>query len=202
MRKGAQTRDTILDVALDMASRDGLEGLTIGLLAERLGMSKSGVSALFGPREGLQLAVIRAVHEHFEREIFYPALRAPRGLLRLRALLQGWLARHIRELDSGCMYTSDAVVYDDRPGAVRDELLAMVLAWQIALERAARQAVEIGELPADTDREQLAFEARALVLALHHDARFLKAEDAITRTKRAFDLLLASVRASDKEELA
>ena len=109
MRKGAQRRATILDVALDMASRDGREGLTIGLSVERFGMTKSRVFAHFGAREVLPLAVIREYHERVEREVFYPALRAPRGLSRLRALLPGWLACHTRELDSGCMDISGAV---------------------------------------------------------------------------------------------
>lgn len=196
MGKGEQTRAAIVGAALDIASREGLEGLTIGLLAERMGMSKSGVFAHFGSREDLQLAVVREYHRRFEEEIFYPALREPRGLARLRAMVRGWLRRHADELATGCMYISGAVEYDDRPGPIRDELLRMVLAWQDALLRAARQAVETGELLAETDCEQLVFEVRALVLGLHHDVRFLKAGDARQRAERAIDRVIAQHLAS------
>src|ERR1700712_2712087 len=155
MRKGEQTRVAILDAALDLASRDGLEGLTIGLIADRMQMSKSGVFAHFGSREDLQIAVIQEYHRRFEEEVFFPSLKEPRGLPRLSAMYAGWVTRHTREIDSGCMYISGAVEYDDRPGPIRDELLSMVVAWQKALLRAARQAVAEGHLAADTDVEQL-----------------------------------------------
>jgi len=192
--KGEQTRAAIVAMALDLASREGLEGLTIGLLAERMGMSKSGVFAHFGSREDLQLAVVCAYHECFEDEVFRPALREPRGLARLRAMVHGWLRRHADELTTGCMYISGAVEYDDRPGPIRDELLRMVLAWQDALLRAARQAIDTGELLADTDCAQLVFEVRALVLGLHHDVRFLKAENARQRAERAIERLINQYR--------
>jgi len=192
MRKGEQTRAAILDAALDLASRDGLEGLTIGLLAERMQMSKSGVFSHFGSREDLQIAVIKEYHRRFEEEVFFPSIQEPRGLPRVRALFQRWVQRHSREIASGCIYISGAVEYDDRPGPIRDELLQMVLAWRRALLRAARQAVEMGHLQPQTDCEQLVYEMRALILALHHDARFLKVTDAIERTERAFARLIAS----------
>lgn len=196
IRKGEQTRQLILQTALDMAACEGLEGVTIGHLAERMQMSKSGVFAHFGAREELQRAVIHEYHRRFEREVFLPALRLPRGLARLRALLHGWLDRLDQEIASGgCMYISGAAEYDDRPGPIRDELLAMVTVWHGALLRAARQAVETGELLADTDCEQLIFEARALVLGVHHDARFLKQNDAARRARRALDRLINNCRA-------
>jgi AcrR family transcriptional regulator len=195
MRKGEQTRVAILDAALELASRDGLEGLTIGLLADRMQMSKSGVFAHFGSREDLQLAVIREYHRRFEEEVFFPSLKEPRGLPRLDMMLRRWVQRHRREITSGCMYISGAVEYDDRPGPIRDHLLEMVLAWKRALVRAAEQAVEVGHLRSDTDCEQMIYEARALIFALHHDARFLRLEDAISRTERAFDRLIAAQRA-------
>ena len=195
MRKGQQTRVAILDAALELASRDGLEGLTIGLIAERMQMSKSGVFAHFGSREDLQIAVIREYHRRFEDEVFHPALREARGLPRLSALFAGWVQRHVREITSGCMYISGAVEYDDRPGPIRDELLAMVTTWQKALLRAARQAVKDGHLVADTDCEQLVFEMRALVLALHHDARFLGDTQAVHRIERGYARLVDSYRA-------
>ncbi len=194
MRKGEQTRVAILDAALDLASRDGLEGLTIGRIAERMQKSKSGVFAHFGSREDLQIAVIQEYHRRFEDEVFFPALKAPRGLARLSAMFAGWVARHTREIDSGCMYISGAVEYDDRPGPIRDQLLSMVVAWQKALLRAARQAVEEGDLVPDTDCEQLVFEMRAMVLALHHDARFVGDTHAVQRIERGYARLVDSYR--------
>jgi AcrR family transcriptional regulator len=192
MRKGEQTRAAILDAALDLASRDGLEGLTIGLLADRMQMSKSGVFAHFGSREDLQIAVIEEYHRRFEEEVFFPSLKEERGLPRLAAMIQRWVRRHSREIASGCIYISGAVEYDDRPGPIRDELLKMVLAWKRALVRAAEQAVACGHLRSDTDCEQMIYEARALIFALHHDGRFLKVEDAVARTERAFERLIAA----------
>lgn len=192
MRKGEQTRAAILDAALDLASRDGLEGLTIGLLADRMQMSKSGVFAHFGSREDLQIAVIEEYHRRFEEEVFYPSLKERRGLPRLTEMIRRWVQRHSREIASGCIYISGAVEYDDRPGPIRDELLNMVLAWKRALVRAAEQAVAMGHLRSDTDCEQMIYEARALIFALHHDGRFLKLEDAVARTERAFERLIAA----------
>ena len=194
-RKGQQTRAAILEAALDLASRDGLEGLTIGLIADRMQMSKSGVFAHFGSREDLQIAVIQEYHKRFEAEVFYPAIEEGRGLPRLSAMFARWVARHTREIDSGCMYISGAVEYDDRPGPIREELLTMVLAWQKALLRAAKQAVKEGHLAADTDCDQLVFEMRAMVLALHHDARFLGDTHAVERIERGYERLVDSYRA-------
>lgn len=196
MRKGEQTRAAILDSALELASRDGLEGLTIGLIAERMQMSKSGVFAHFGSREDLQIAVIQEYHRRFEEEVFLPSLDQPRGLPRLSAMYAGWIRRHTREIDSGCMYISGAVEYDDRPGPIRDELLSMVKAWQKALLRGAEQAVAEGHLRPDTDCRQLVFEMRAMVLALHHDARFVGDRQAVERIGRAFTRLIDSYRAA------
>ena len=199
MRKGEQTRAAILDAALDLASRDGLEGLTIGLIAERMQMSKSGVFAHFGSREDLQIAVIQEYHRRFEEEVFLPSLKEARGLPRLSAMYAGWVKRHTREIDSGCMYISGAVEYDDRPGPIRDELLSMVMAWQKALLRSARQAVQEGHLIADTDVEQLVFEMRAMVLALHHDARFIGDRQAVDRIQRGYLRLIDSYRAPSSQ---
>lgn len=192
MRKGEQTRAAILEAALDLASRDGLEGLTIGLLAERMRMSKSGVFAHFGSREDLQIAVIQEYHRRFEEEVFYPSIKEPRGLPRLSAMFHRWIERHSREIASGCIYISGAVEYDDRPGPIRDELVQMIDAWRRALERAAHQAVLEGHLKPDTDCAQIVYEMRALIFVLHHDARLLKREDAIARTERAFERLIST----------
>ena len=188
--KGRQTHAVILDAALGLASHMGLEGLSIGALAELTGMSKSGVFAHFGSREELQIAVVREYHARFEAEVFAPAMTAPRGLPRLRALFERWLERVSQEIDSGCIYISGAVEFDDRPGAVRDALAQMVRAWHRAMERAIVQAVEQGHLPPDTDAQQVLFEIHGLVLALNHDARFMRTPGAVDRARTGFERIL------------
>jgi AcrR family transcriptional regulator len=189
--KGQATRAAILDAALGLASHMGLEGLSIGALAEVTQMSKSGVFAHFGSREELQIAVVREYHARFEHEVFHPALAEPRGLPRLRALFERWVKRVSVEIDSGCIYISGAVEFDDRPGPVRDALASMVQAWHAALERAIRIAIDEGHLKTDTDATQMLFEIHGLILALHHDARFLRLPGAMQRVERAFEHVLA-----------
>ena len=183
LMKGRQTRAAILDAALKLASHMGLEGLSIGALADVTEMSKSGVFAHFGSREELQISVVREYHNRFEEEVFAPALREPRGLPRLRALFERWVRRVSVEIDSGCIYISGAVEFDDRPGPVRDALVTMVQTWQQALGRAIRAAIAEGHLSADTDPEQMLFELHGLILALHHDARFLRNPAAATHAR-------------------
>ena len=190
LHKGQQTRAVILEAALGQASHMGLEGLSIGALADLTQMSKSGVFAHFGSREELQIAVIREYHARFEEEVFFPAVQEARGLPRLRALFERWVARVTVELDSGCIYISGAVEFDDRPGPVRDALASMVRAWQAALERAIALSVDAGHLRADTDALQMLFEVHGLILALHHDARFLRLPGAVDRARTGFDRIV------------
>ena len=192
MRKGELTRAAILDVALDLASRDGLEGLTIGLLADKMNMSKSGVFAHFGSREDLQIEVVKLYHHHFEQEVFYPSMKEPRGLARLQTMFARWVRRVSVEIASGCIYISGAVEYDDRPGAIREELAGMVRAWKNALRRCVVQTIEMGHLSTQTDPDQLVFEMYGLVLALHHDARFLKLPGSVNRAEVGFERLIKS----------
>ncbi|MBL0718782.1 TetR/AcrR family transcriptional regulator [Piscinibacter sp. Jin2] len=190
--KGQQTRLVILEAALGLASQIGLEGLSIGALAEVTQMSKSGVFAHFGSREELQISVIREYHRRFAEEIFQPALHEPRGLPRLQALFERWVQRVAIEVDSGCIYISAAVEFDDRPGPVREALVGMVRTWHEALIRAARLAIEEGHLRPDTEPEQLLFELHGLILALHHDARLLRSPGSVERARRGFARLIAS----------
>jgi len=185
LQKGQQTRAAILDAALRLSSQRGLEGLSIGVLADAMQMSKSGVFAHFGSREELQISVIREYHNRFEAEVFMPALGEPRGMRRLRAMLDAWLQRMSVELHSGCIYISGAVEFDDRPGPVRDALADMVKSWHSALHRAIGLAVDEGHLLPDTDPPQLLFELHGLILSVHHDARFLRAPGAIERARVA-----------------
>jgi AcrR family transcriptional regulator len=188
--KGQQTRAAILDAALSLASQMGIEGLSIGALAEVIGMSKSGVFAHFGSREELQISVIREYHERFEAEVFHPAIQQPRGLPRLRALVKNWVSKVATEIDSGCIYISGAVEFDDRPGPVRDALASMVQLWHGALGRAIRIAIDEGHLRPDTDPMQMLFEIHGLILSLHHDARFLRSAGAVDRARTAFERLV------------
>ena len=190
LQKGQQTKAAIVDAALGLATQIGLEGLSIGALAEVMQMSKSGVFAHFGSREELQISVVREYHARFEEEVFYPAIDAPRGLPRLRSLFDNWMKRTSVEIDSGCIYISGAVEFDDRPGPVRDALASMVRAWQAALERAISLSIEAGHLRADTDTLQMLFEVHGLILALHHDARFLRLPGAVERARKGFDRIV------------
>lgn len=191
VHKGQQTKAAIIDAALAMASHVGLEGLSIGAIAEVMQMSKSGVFAHFGSREELQIAVVREYHERFEREVFRPALAAPRGLPRLRALFDNWMRQTSLEIDSGCIYISGAVEFDDRPGPVRDALVDTVNTWQAAVRRAVRLAIDEGHLRTDADPAQIAFEIHGLILALHYEARFLRSPDGVQHARAGFDNILA-----------
>ncbi|WP_305824402.1 TetR/AcrR family transcriptional regulator [Massilia brevitalea] len=194
MRKGEQTRAAILDVALELASRNGLEGLTIGLLADRMNMSKSGVFAHFGSREDLQMEVLKLYHHRFEQEVFFPSVKEQRGLPRLESMFARWVKRVSVEIASGCIYISGAVEYDDRPGPIREALVAMVRAWQGALLRAVQQSIDVGALQEGTDPDQLVYEMYGLILALHHDARFLRVPGALERANRGFVRLIENYR--------
>jgi AcrR family transcriptional regulator len=193
--KGQQTKAAIVDAALGLATQLGLEGLSIGALAEIMRMSKSGVFAHFGSREELQMSVVREYHHRFEQEVFYPAMRSPRGLPRLRQLFENWVHRTSLEIDSGCIYISGAVEFDDRPGPVRDALAGSVDVWMQALRRAVSQARDEGHLRPDVDAAQLAFEIHGLILALHYEARFLHSEQALPRARQGFERLMQAHQA-------
>ena len=189
-QKGQQTKAAIVDAALGLATQIGLEGLSIGAIAEVMQMSKSGVFAHFGSREELQISVVREYHARFEEEVFFPAMQQQRGIPRLRTMFNNWMQRTSIEIDSGCIYISGAVEFDDRPGPVRDALAGSVRTWLAAMDRAVVQAKEAGHLQADTDEHQVAFEIHGLILALHYEARFLKSPGSVARAHRGFDHVL------------
>jgi len=191
LQKGQQTKAAIVDTALGLAAQVGLEGLSIGAIAEMMGMSKSGVFAHFGSREELQISVVKEYHQRFEDEVFRPALDEARGLPRLRKLFENWMRRTSIEIDSGCIYISGAVEFDDRPGPVRDALAATMITWQAAMQRAVEQAIAEGHLHAQADAGQLAFEIHGLILALHYEARFLLNPMGLTRARQGFDNIIA-----------
>jgi AcrR family transcriptional regulator len=191
LQKGQQTKAVIVEAALGLATHIGLEGLSIGALADVTGMSKSGVFAHFGSREELQISVIREYHVRFEQEVFYPAMNAHRGVARLRAMFAHWMQRTSIEIDSGCIYISGAVEFDDRAGPVRDALASSVLTWLAAMKRAIEQSKELGQLRADVSPDQMLFEIHGLILALHYEARFLQTPGSIDRANAGFDNILA-----------
>jgi AcrR family transcriptional regulator len=191
LAKGQQTKAAIVDAALGLAMQVGLEGLSIGALAEATSMSKSGVFAHFGSREELQISVVREYAARFEADVFAPAMAAPRGLARLRALFSNWMKRVSLEIQSGCVFISGAAEFDDRAGPVRDALCASVNSWLSALTRAVVQARELGQLSPDADEHQVAFEIHGLILALHYDSRFLHKPDALERAQVGFEHIVA-----------
>jgi AcrR family transcriptional regulator len=154
--KGAQTRAAILDHAVDLASVEGLEGLTIGRLAAELRMSKSGLFAHFGSKQELQLATIEAAAERFRAAVIEPAMAAPDGAPRLRAMGERYL-EHLSLYTGGCFWGATSAEYDDRPGPVRDAIAAALDAWLAELERQARIA-------GVAQPERFAFELYAVVM--------------------------------------
>ena len=169
--KGSQTREAILGRAVDLASVEGLGGLTIGRLAAELQMSKSGLFAHFGSKQDLQLATIAAAAARFRATVVEPALELPEGAPRLRALAERYLEQ-VDAYSGGCFWTATSAEYDDRPGPVRDAIAAALEAWLAALEREARRA-------GNGHPERLAFELYSLVMGAN--ARYR-----LTRDKRVF----------------
>ena len=191
LQKGMQTKAAIVDTALSLAAQIGLDGLSIGAVADAMHMSKSGVFAHFGSREELQLSVVREYFRRFDEEVFKPVLSEPQGLPRVRALFANWMQRVAVELKSGCIFISGAVEFDDRPGPVRDALASSVQTWMSAMRRSVVLAREAGHLRPDADEHQIVFEIHGLILALHYETRFLKTPGSIQRSLLAFDEILA-----------
>jgi len=194
-RRSGLTLSAILDTALTMAAQEGLDSLTIGEVAKRLGLSKSGVFSRVGSREALQIAVIEEYDRRFLQDVFVPAMREPRGLPRLNAIVRLWInrAREV-EIRQGCIYCAGAFEFDDRDGALRDKLLEGVQGWRTALKRTVIQAIDEGHLRRDIDAEQLVFEIDGLFVALMRDARFLRDPHAPDHAWAAYERLIRSLQ--------
>lgn len=200
--KGERTRAAILDAALRLVSKSGLDGLTIGTLADATGMSKSGLFAHFGSREELLLAVLNHGQQEFIEVVLNPALRKPRGVPRLRAMFVNWLDwTESADLPGGCPMIGGATEFDDKPGPVRDMLATGQRAWIDTLQRAVRQAREEGQVRASTDPEQIAFEMFGIALVVHHHRRLLGYQKARERALAALDALLERHAASAAQPL-
>lgn len=188
---GERTRQSILEVAVDLASTEGLEGLTIGRLATELDMSKSGLFAHFGSKEDLQLATIEAAKKRFTEVVFEPALEAKRGLPRLEALCKAWIGYGRKSVfPGGCFFAAAAAEFDSRPGPVRDRVAEAMMQWIDAIRIGIRKAQEEGHLQAQADPEQLAFEINALLMAANFDNKLHDDDKAFDRAKLGIDRLL------------
>jgi len=194
--KGERTRTTILDHATGLASQVGLTGLTIGVLADDLRLSKSGLFAHFQSKESLQIEVLNHAARRFSDSVVRPALHEPRGVPRMRALLERWLAweRDVA-LPGGCVFVAATAELDDRPGPVRDRLVELQREWINVLATSFRKGIEAGAFRAGADPEQFAQDMYGIMLALHFHRRLMRDAGAEARARRAFDTLLEGVAA-------
>jgi AcrR family transcriptional regulator len=195
MGKGSETKDRILEQAVRIASRDGLEGLTIGSLSSELGLSKSGLFAHFGSKEELQCQVLQAAASGFRDGVLRPSIAAPRGEPRIRALFERWLAWSNRaDMPGGCLLIAASIELDDRPGPQRDYLVLAHRGRVAALAKAASLAIEAGHFRRDLDPEQFAFDFYSVTLGFHDHQRLLRDPRAEERARNAFERLLDSCR--------
>jgi len=189
--KGEETRSQILAAAVQQASESGFESLTIGTLAERTGLSKSGLFAHFGSKQELQVAALDEAARRFTESVFLPALKAPRGLRRLRALFEGWIGWTERaSLPGGCPIDAASHEYKHRPGPMRDAILERERQLGRELAKAVQLAIDTGELAATADPHQVAFEFLGILLAFYRSELVLGAEEARKRALVAFERLL------------
>ncbi|MFE0378671.1 TetR/AcrR family transcriptional regulator, partial [Streptomyces inhibens] len=187
--RGARTRRTIARHAVDVASLEGLNGLSIGRLATDLGLSKSGVQTLFGTKENLQLAAVESAHEQFTEAVVHPVQAVPRGAARLRALIERWISYAETPLFAGgCFWAANLPDFDSRPGKVRDVLFRQHQNWLALLADELRQAVDAGEI-ADLDSDLVAFQIDAVLTAANTAVR-LGDGDAVNKVRRVVDGLL------------
>jgi len=184
-QKGSRTRASILDRAVDLASAEGLEGLTIGRLAAELRMSKSGLFAHFGSKQELQLATVEAAAGRFRAAVIEPALQLPDGAPRLRAMAERYLDQ-LQDYSGGCFFAATSAEYDDRPGPVRDAIAASLDAWTGELERQARIAGVEGP-------QRFAFELFSLVMGANSRYRLSGSDAVFSYAREAIDRLLAEL---------
>ncbi len=194
-QKSELTRAAIVGAGVDLASEQGLEAISLQAVADRIGLSKSGVFSRIGSREALQTAVLEEFGRRFLADVFVPAMQLPKGLPRLNAIVARWIVR-MRDVEaqSGCIFSAGAFEFDDREGPVRDMLYGEVSRWRLALRRTVLQAIEAGHLQADTDADQLVSEINSLALGLIHDARFLREPRAAERAQATWLRLLSTYK--------
>lgn len=184
--KGQQTKAAILETAVNLATIEGLEGLTIGRLAAELEMSKSGLFGHFGSKEELQLAAVEAARQIFIEEVITPARQAERGLPRLYALCDAWLSYLEREIfPGGCFFMAASTEFDNKPGPIRDQIAAQMQEWLDYLTKNVQYAQTLGQLPETIEPEQLAFELHALALGANWAMQLNKDRQAPNRARQA-----------------
>jgi AcrR family transcriptional regulator len=189
--KGEETRAQILAAAVEQASARGFESLTIGSLAERTGLSKSGLFAHFGSKLDLQVAALDEAARQFTEQVFLPALKAPRGVKRLRALFENWITWPQRaHLPGGCPIDAATREYDHHPGPMRDAVIERQRLLDRELAKTVQLAIDTGELAKDTDPAEVAFSVLGIVLVFYRSALSLGAEEGTRRARNAFDRLL------------
>jgi AcrR family transcriptional regulator len=189
--KGEETRSAILSAAVEQASAGGFESLTIGTLAEKTGMSKSGLFAHFGSKLDLQLAALDEAARQFTEQVFMPALKAPRGLKRYRALVENWISwPHRASLPGGCPIDAASREYQHQPGPMRNAVVERQKQLDRELAKAIQMAIDTGELKAGTDARQLAFETLGLILAFNRVDLLFGSQEASQRARAAFDRLI------------
>jgi AcrR family transcriptional regulator len=198
--KGADTRQAVLEKAIVIAARLGLEGLTIGTLASSAGLSKSGLFAHFGSKEELQLATLAYARETFVDRVLRPALSAPRGEARLRDFFERWLVTCRDGLPAGCMYLSSKLEFNDRPGRVRDQLVQDWRDLYDSMAQMVRAGITEGEFRQDTDPAQFAQNLDGIILAFFFAYRLLRDAATEQRARRAFETALAAIRAAEPRE--
>ncbi|MBY8872856.1 TetR/AcrR family transcriptional regulator [Micromonospora sp. PLK6-60] len=185
LARGERTRTAVLDAAVALATEAGLHGLSLAQLADTLGVSKSGLFAHWRSKEALQLATVDRAVEQWQERIIEPALRAPRGVRRLRALHDARIDFYAaRVLPGGCFFANTELEYNARPGPVRDRLVDAYGRWAAFLERLVREAVALGELPADLDVAQLAYEIDALGISAVMRSRMLDPDTAYRQARQ------------------
>lgn len=193
LRRGARSRRTILRHAVDVASLEGLSGLSLGRLAGDLELSKSGVQTLFGNKENLQVATAELAREAFNDAVVRPALLAPEGATRVRSLIDQWIAYAETPLfPGGCFWAANLADFDSRPGPVRDVLAGHQQAWRESIASELRHAVDAGEI-ADLDTDLAAFQIDAVLIAANTAMR-LGDRDAAGKVRRVLEEFLAPAR--------
>jgi AcrR family transcriptional regulator len=196
MAKGEKTKGKILEKAAGLASICGLEDMSIGKLAKATGLSKSGLFAHFSSKEKLQTQVVQWVAQMFTEQVMLPAFKEPRGVPRIRAIFENW--KHWIDGDSlpgGCVMIASSTEFDDKPGAVRDEIVTMMNELLQSLTRTAQIAIEEGHFKSDADPRQFAFEFESLLHGYHLLQRLLKDPDARERSDLALQRLLEAYQA-------
>lgn len=192
MNKKTNTLNSIMSQALNLSSKVGLEGLTIGSLAKRVGISKSGLYAHFESKEDLQVRVLDSSAERFIEVIVRPTIKMPRGIERVRTMFEKWLEWISGELSGGCPFIAAATEYDDRKGPVRDRLEEHLMNATETIKRAAKISIEEGHFRRNLNTDQFAFDFWAIMFSYHHYLRMLGNVKARSLADRAFEKLLAN----------